>query len=64
MVIEASRDADGCEITTLTGEVVDQAALLGVLNLLHDLRLHLLSVEGPPATGKRGPYEGERGEPT
>lgn len=32
--------------TTLTGELPDQAALSGVLNLLYDLGLTLLSVEG------------------
>jgi hypothetical protein len=33
------------EITILKGEVIDQAALLGILNLLYDLRLPLLGVE-------------------
>jgi hypothetical protein len=32
-------------ITTLSGSVVDQAALMGVLNLAYDLGLVLLSVE-------------------
>jgi hypothetical protein len=32
-------------VTSLSGRLVDQAALLGVLNTLHDLRLPLLSVE-------------------
>lgn len=42
---------DGFEInalagkTVLTGQVVDQAALHGILDKLHDLRLTLLSVE-------------------
>ncbi|HEY53622.1 MAG TPA: hypothetical protein G4N94_09220 [Caldilineae bacterium] len=35
---------DGRPVTTLTGEVVDQAVLLGVLNALYDLRYPLLSV--------------------
>ena len=38
---------DGDEIiTSLTGKLPDQAALSGVLNLLYDLGLTLLSVEG------------------
>ena len=36
---------DGTIITTLTGEVPDQAALAGVLNLAFSLGLPLLSVE-------------------
>ena len=35
---------DGKTVTTLSGEVVDQAVLLGVLNALYDLRYPLLSV--------------------
>jgi hypothetical protein len=31
-------------VTTLTGEVVDQAALFGILNALYDLHHPLLSV--------------------
>jgi hypothetical protein len=31
-------------VTMLTGEVVDQAALLGILNALYDLHYPLLSV--------------------
>jgi hypothetical protein len=31
-------------VTTLSGQLRDQAALCGVLNTLHDLRLPLLSV--------------------
>ena len=32
-------------VTTLSGQLLDQSGLLGVLNTLHDLRLPLLSVE-------------------
>ena len=32
-------------ITRLTGQLLDQAALIGVLNTLYNLRLTLLSVE-------------------
>ena len=35
---------DGIPITRLTGTVVDQAALLGLLRRLHNLHLRLLSV--------------------
>ena len=35
----------GEALTILIGEVVDQAALLGVLNTLYDLRYSLLSVQ-------------------
>lgn len=36
---------DGIEMTALTGELIDQAALMGVLNALYNLRLTLWSVE-------------------
>jgi hypothetical protein len=32
-------------VTTLSGPVIDQAALFGVLKALYDMRLPLLSVE-------------------
>ena len=32
-------------VTILSGRLLDQAALLGVLNLLYDMRLPLLAVE-------------------
>ena len=32
-------------VTTLTGELADQGALLGVLNTIYDLRLALLSID-------------------
>ena len=37
--------SDKMPITTLSGQLRDQAALFGVLNTLYDLRLPLLSVE-------------------
>ena len=37
--------ANGKEITTLTGELIDQSALLGVLNALYNQRLTIWSVE-------------------
>ena len=36
---------DGMDVTTLTGKLQDQTALVGVLNTLYNLRLPLLSVE-------------------
>lgn len=39
---------DGAEVTTLTGVVADQAALLGVLGRLYTLGLPLLLVERRP----------------
>jgi hypothetical protein len=45
-------------VTTLKGRVADQAALMGVLNLVYDLGLTLLSVEcegGPPSSGVQAP---------
>lgn len=41
-----SSDQEGRRpITTLSGPIVDQAALFGVLKALYDMRLPLLSVE-------------------
>ena len=48
---------DGCPpVTTLDGELSDQAALLGVLNSLYELHLPVLSViclSYPPLSGRR-----------
>ena len=38
-------DDDRLPVTTLSGRLIDQAALFGVLSALYDLRLPLLSVE-------------------
>ena len=43
IAIEGSRGQ--LPITTLAGQLVDQAALLGVLNALYDLGMALLSVQ-------------------
>lgn len=43
MQIEHSRCSDHA-ITTITGEVVDQAALIGMVNLIYDLGYPLISV--------------------
>ncbi len=45
MDIEIDRTEDGMTATTLAGELVDQAALLGVLNVLYNWHLPVLSVE-------------------
>ena len=45
MDIEPQVDADGRSVTKLTGKVVDQAALHGLLRKLYDLGLSLLSMK-------------------
>ena len=44
LYIEVNYESD-CPVTTLSGPVLDQAALLGVLNSLYGLGYPLLSVE-------------------
>ncbi len=41
----STEDESGCVITTLSGPLIDQASLVGVINTLHDLQLTILSVE-------------------
>ncbi len=53
MVIAVRQPANRQPVTTLTGEVRDQTALMGVLNALYDLGCPLLKVErldAAPAT--------------
>ena len=45
MSISSRRRDGGPIVTTLTGELVDQAALMGVLNSLYDMGYPLLKVE-------------------
>jgi len=45
MRISSARRQDGPIVTTLTGELVDQAALMGVLNSLYDMGYALLKIE-------------------
>ncbi len=45
MIMSVAWLADDTPLTLLSGELVDQSALLGVLNALHNLRLPLMSVE-------------------
>jgi len=44
MTIEHGASTDGSPITTLSGTVIDQAALIGILRKLHNLRLQLVSL--------------------
>ncbi len=43
--IRAQELTNDAAVTILYGRILDQAQLLGVLNILHDLRLPLISVE-------------------
>ena len=45
MTIETEGSRGQPSVTTLAGQLVDQAALLGVLNALYDLGMALLSVQ-------------------
>lgn len=45
MRIEKSNQAGQVPVTTLVGQLRDQAALFGVLNSLYELHLPILSVE-------------------
>ena len=52
MTITVYTKPENPSITTLTGEVVDQSALQGILLRIHDLNLELISVTqiGPEMT--------------
>jgi hypothetical protein len=45
MAICVSREKGEAPVTTLEGRLIDQAALSGVLNFLHEMGFTLLSVE-------------------
>jgi hypothetical protein len=45
MTLEVESQEDGLLVTTLTGVVLDQAALHGLLNRVRDLDLPLLAVQ-------------------
>ena len=45
LTLITSEKAGQQSVTTLTGQLADQAALLGVLNSLYNMRLPVLSVE-------------------
>lgn len=57
MRVRAGLDADRIPITTLTGEVIDQAMLLGVLNYVYDLGLPIIRVEWMDADNDNVPSE-------
>lgn len=44
MALSVSHPVDAPPVTTLVGELVDQAALTGVLNTLYNMHLPVLSV--------------------
>jgi hypothetical protein len=44
LMVEAQTAANGSIITTLTGPIVDQAALHGILDTIRDLNLKLIAV--------------------
>lgn len=43
--IQSNNCADTAPVTMLSGSLIDQAALMGVLNALYDLGMPLLSVQ-------------------
>jgi hypothetical protein len=61
LAITARHAADQQQVTTLTGELTDQAALLGVLNTLYDMGYPLLKVErlGSPPSAEGPSPRGE-----
>jgi len=64
MAIAYEMGSDGLPVTTLTGSVVDQAALYGILWKLRDLNLKLISVTPIEADSKfRDPAQHERRNP-
>ena len=61
MSITVRQAASRLPITTLTGEVTDQAALMGVLSTLYDMGFPLLKVERlePPPSAEDPSRRGE-----
>lgn len=45
MTISTTETADVYPVTTLVGKLIDQAALIGILNTLYEIQLPLLFVE-------------------
>ena len=54
MQLEPSDGTDGRQITTLSGEVADQAALVGLVRHLHGLGIVLLSIERTTCGASKG----------
>ncbi len=48
LTIDIDQEAGQQPVTTLTGQLQDQAALIGALTRLYDMRLPILSVEHLP----------------
>ena len=61
MTITLRQAANQQQVTTLIGEVRDQAALMGVLTMLYDMGFPLLEVErlGPPPSAEDPNRRGE-----
>jgi hypothetical protein len=58
MAVSVAKRSGQVPVTTLSGELVDQAALLGVLNAVYDLGFALLHVErlgAPKSAGEPRP---------
>ena len=51
MHVNVNHDDNHYPVTILTGEVVDQAMLLGVLNYMYDLGMPIVKVEWIEAEG-------------
>ena len=58
MTISTTPASERPVVTTLLGVLVDQAALVGVINSLHDLRLQVLNVECLDAAPPESPADG------
>ena len=52
LTISLDTESGALPVTTLTGELLDQAALMGVINHLYNLLLPLISVECAPVVGE------------
>lgn len=59
LVIKSDR-RQGLPVTTLSGPVLDQAALLGVLNHIYDMGYPLLNVEYRGTIEENGPYKPDK----
>jgi hypothetical protein len=61
MTITLRHAANRQQVTTLIGEVRDQAALMGVLTMLYDMGFPLLKLErlGPPSSAEGPSRQGE-----